>query len=130
MDFINEIPQDNLKEFKKDVKDWLDLNKEIAELDKKSRELKKERKNLEPNITQFMNTYNVSELNTGSGKVKCCERNTKKGLNKHNIRDNLSTILNDDLLIEKETIDGEEFTNVLSSYTNIPEKIRTENILM
>ena len=43
---------------------------------------------------------NVSELNTGSGKVKCCERNTKKGLNKHNIRDNLSTILNDDLLIE------------------------------
>ena len=39
MDFINEIPQDNLKEFKKDVKDWLDLNKEIAELDKKSREL-------------------------------------------------------------------------------------------
>ena len=101
MDFINEIPQDNLKEFKKDVKDWLDLNKEIAELDKKSRELKKERKKLEPNITQFMTIYKVEELNTGSGKVKCCERNTKKGLNKHNIRDNLSTILDDELLIEK-----------------------------
>lgn len=116
MDFINEIPQDNLKEFKKDVKDWLDLNKEIAELDKKSRELKKERKNLEPNITQFMNTYNVSELNTGSGKVKCCERNTKKGLNKHNIRDNLSTILNDDLLIEKAMDKIIENRDVITTY--------------
>ena len=116
MDFINEIPQDNLKEFKKDVKDWLDLNKEIAELDKKSRELKKERKNLEPNITQFMNTYNVSELNTGSGKVKCCERNTKKGLNKHNIRDNLSTILNDELLIEKAMDKILENRDVVTTY--------------
>jgi len=116
MDFINEIPQDNLKEFKKDVKDWLDLNKEIAELDKKSRELKKERKNLEPNITQFMNTYNVGELNTGSGKVKCCERNTKKGLNKHNIRDNLSTILNDELLIEKAMDKILENRDVVTTY--------------
>ena len=116
MDFINEIPQDNLKEFKKDVKDWLDLNKEIAELDKKSRELKKERKNLEPNITQFMNTYNVSELNTGSGKVKCSERTRKKGLNKHNIRDNLSTILNDDLLIEKAMDKIIENRDVITTY--------------
>ncbi|AAP99965.1 MULTISPECIES: ATP-dependent zinc metalloprotease FtsH [Prochlorococcus] len=34
-----------------------------------------------------------------------------------------------ELLIEKETINGEELVNVLSQYTEIPEKVRTENIL-
>ncbi|WP_269622968.1 ATP-dependent zinc metalloprotease FtsH [Prochlorococcus marinus] len=34
-----------------------------------------------------------------------------------------------DLLIEKETIDGEELINVLSKYTDVPKKERTENIL-
>ena len=36
---------------------------------------------------------NVSDLNTENGKLRCQERKTKKGLNKHNIRDNLSQFL-------------------------------------
>ena len=34
-----------------------------------------------------------------------------------------------DLLIEKETLDGEEFLNILSEFTNIPEKERTPQLL-
>ena len=34
-----------------------------------------------------------------------------------------------DLLIEKETLDGEEFTNILSKFTSIPEKERTPQLL-
>ncbi len=34
-----------------------------------------------------------------------------------------------DVLIEKETMDGEEFVKILSQYTNLPKKERTENIL-
>ena len=34
-----------------------------------------------------------------------------------------------DLLIEKETIDGDEFVEILSKYTNIPEKDRTPQLL-
>jgi len=34
-----------------------------------------------------------------------------------------------DLLIEKETLDGEEFVKILSEYTSIPEKERTPQIL-
>ena len=113
---FNDIPQENLKEFKSQVKEWLELNKEIAEYDKRSRELKKRRKELERIITYFMTNYKVGELNTESGKVKCCERNTKKGLNKHNIRDNLSTILNDDLLIEKAMDKILENRDTITSY--------------
>ena len=34
-----------------------------------------------------------------------------------------------DLLIEKETLDGEEFVEILSQFTQIPEKQRTPQIL-
>ena len=34
-----------------------------------------------------------------------------------------------DLLIEKETLDGEEFTSILSKYTSIPKKERTPQLL-
>ena len=37
-------------------------------------------------------------------------------------------IIDSDLLIEKETITGEELVNVLEKYTDIPNKYRTENI--
>jgi len=34
-----------------------------------------------------------------------------------------------DLLIEKETLDGEEFVNILYKYTTIPVKERTPQLL-
>ena len=34
-----------------------------------------------------------------------------------------------DLLIEKETLDGEEFLSILSKYTSIPNKERTPQLL-
>ena len=34
-----------------------------------------------------------------------------------------------DLLIEKETLDGEEFVNILSKFTNVPDKERTPQLL-
>ena len=58
------------------------------------KDLKKVRdKELQPSITEFMVNNNVSDLNTENGKLRCQERKTKKGLNKHNIRDNLSKFL-------------------------------------
>ena len=96
MNFIQEIPQGELNGFKEKVKKWLELDEQINELNKRSRELKKKRdKELEPEITKFMITFNISDLNTGNGKLKCNERNTKKTLNKINIRENLSKVIND-----------------------------------
>ena len=63
---------------------------------KQIRDLKKVRdKELEPEITKFMTTYKVSDLNTDSGKLRCQEKKTKKGLNRENIRTNLSQYLTD-----------------------------------
>ena len=48
-----------------------------------------------------MVNYNISDLNTEQGKIRCNERNRKKPLNKTNIRDNLSQVISDDSQIEQ-----------------------------
>ena len=94
MNSIQEIPKEEIQYFKEKVTRWLLVDKQIDDLMKQVRDLKKVRdKELQPLITNFMVNNNVSDLNTENGKLRCQERKTKKGLNKHNIRDNLSQFL-------------------------------------
>ena len=94
MNNLNEIPKTEIQFFKEKVTRWLLVDKQISDLQTQIKELKKVRdKELQPEITNFMVSNNVSDLNTENGKLRCQERKTKKGLNKHNIRDNLSQFL-------------------------------------
>ena len=94
MNTIQEIPKEDLQHFKEKVTRWVHVDKQIEELNKQIRELKKVRdKELQPSMTDFMVKFNVSDLNTDNGKLRCQERKTKKALNKDNIRDNLSKFL-------------------------------------
>ena len=87
----NSPPETEVQYFKEKVQRWLNVDKQIAELEKTLKELKKVRnKELEPEITKFMTTYNVTDLNTETGKLRCQERKTKQGINKINIRQNLT----------------------------------------
>ena len=97
-----DIDTNDLDDFKNKVKTWLSIDEEIASYETKIKELKKlKKKTLEPQITKFMVDYNISDLNTEKGKIKCNERNRKKPLNKTNIRENLSQVINDDTQIEQ-----------------------------
>ena len=98
----HDIQEKELKEFKNQVKQWLTIDEEITKFQNKIKDLKKLKKNiLEPKITSFMVNYNISDLNTEQGKIRCNERNTKKALNKTNIRNNLSQVITDDSQIEQ-----------------------------
>ena len=97
MNPFEQIPNTEIQFFKERVKRWLNVDQQIAELEKQIRELKKVRnKELEPEITLFMTKHNVSDLNTDNGKLRCQERKTKKALNKDNIRENLSKYLTEE----------------------------------
>ena len=92
----------SLEEFKTKVKQWLTIDEEISKYEYKIKGLKKHKKQvLEPEITSFMVDHNITNLNTENGLIKCNERRTKKGLNKHNIRENLGQVLNDETQIEQ-----------------------------
>ena len=96
------MDNNSLEEFKTKVKQWLTIDEEIFKYESKIKDLKKHKKKvLEPEITSFMIDHNITNLNTENGLIKCNERRTKKGLNKHNIRENLGQVLNDDSQIEQ-----------------------------
>ena len=60
------------------------------------KELKKRKnKEVEPQMTSFMVKYNIKDLNTNTGKLKCNEMKTKKAINKTNLIENLSKVLED-----------------------------------
>jgi hypothetical protein len=93
---LQQIPQGEIQFFKERVSRWLNVDAQIVDLQNQIKDLKKVRdKELEPEITKFMTTHKVSDLNTESGKLRCQEKKTKKGLNKDNIRTNLSQYLSD-----------------------------------
>ena len=99
---IQEINDNELKDFKVRVKQWIEIDEEIKKMENKIKEMKKlKNKTLEPQITSFMRTYNISDLNTDNGKLRCNERNTKKSLNKNNIRDNLSQVIQDSVKLDQ-----------------------------
>ena len=94
MSLLPEIPKEQLDCFKVNVKEYLEYDEEIKNLEKKVRELKIQRnKKLEPKITGFMREFNISDLNTSVGKLRCNERNTKVTVSKKTIQASLQKIL-------------------------------------
>ena len=92
-----DISDEELKEFKSQLKQWLAIDDEISKHESKIKDLKKLKNNiLQPQITTFMVKNNVKDINTQIGKIRCNQRTTKKPLNKTNIRDNLSKVITDD----------------------------------
>lgn len=94
MNPFEKIPQNEINYFKEKVQRWVNIDKQIEVLEKQLKDLKKVRnKELEPEITKFMVDHNVKDLNTETGKLRCQEKKTKKGINKVNIKQNLSKYL-------------------------------------
>jgi len=94
MDILPDIPKEQLSCFKSNVKEWLETDERIKILEKQIRELKVNRnKKLEPKITGFMREYNITDLNTAVGKLRCNERNTKVSVSKKTIQESLQKVL-------------------------------------
>jgi hypothetical protein len=97
MNILPEIPKDQLNCFKVNVKEWLEADERIKLLEKEVRELKINRnKKLEPKITGFMRSFNISDLNTDVGKLRCNERNTKTSVSKKYIQESLQKVLSNE----------------------------------
>ena len=103
--------------FKESVLTWINIDKEIEELKKQIKVLKdKKNKDIEPEIMNFMQTYNISDLNTQGGRLKYSERSVKKGISRKSLLDNLMLYYNNN---EDE---AEKVTNFV--YDNREEKVQ------
>ena len=95
MNLGQEIPENELQYFKEKVKHWLMIDKQVSDLENQIKDIKKTKKEIMPEITKFMVQYNISDLNTESGKLRCSERKTKSTLSKNYIRIELEKALGD-----------------------------------
>ena len=95
MNLGQEIPENELQYFKEKVKHWLMIDKQVSDLENQIKDIKKSKKEIMPEITKFMVQYNISDLNTESGKLRCSERKTKSTLSKNYIRIELEKALGD-----------------------------------
>ena len=112
-----EIPSSELIHFKEQVKKWLTIDQQIAELESKLRDLKKIRnKELEPQVTDFMVKFKINDLNTENGKIKCSTRNTKKGLTAKYIQEKLTNTLENNDLVDKAMENILENREVVTTY--------------
>lgn len=68
----NEIPENiSLEEFKNFVKKWLEYDNFIKRAQETIKDKKKQRDKLSVIITKFMCKYNIEDLNTKEGRIRC-----------------------------------------------------------
>jgi hypothetical protein len=84
-DSNNEIFNDDnqeFAEFKKKVKTWLTIDDDIITLQNAIKERKKQKDKLTPEILNFMDRFEINDLNTNDGKLKFTKSMYTKPLNK------------------------------------------------
>lgn len=80
-----ELFNDNNEEFadfKKKVKVWLTIDDDIITLQNAVKERKKQKDKLTPEILNFMDRFEINDLNTNDGKLKFTKSMYTKPLNK------------------------------------------------
>lgn len=84
VDEENKFTEDNedFIEFKKNVKDWITLDDDIIKLQRAIKERKTKKNEITPKIMEFMNQYEINDLNTNDGKLKFTKSLQTKPLNK------------------------------------------------
>jgi hypothetical protein len=90
-----EIDDNDLTKFKHTVREWLSLDDDIAKLKKALKERNKKRKELEPDILEFMKQNGINDLNTREGgRLHYHTTNAKRPINKEFIISKLTGLLN------------------------------------
>ena len=79
MDIVTYDGSENitLEEFKQIVKKWLEYDKFMKKAKEAIREKKVHKEKLGEIITKFMIKYNIEDLNTKEGKIRCKTTNVK-----------------------------------------------------
>lgn len=98
---------EDLEDFKNKVRLWLDYDNTISKLKLALRERKKAQEALTDKIGAFMSRYNIEDLNTKQGKLRCKIVDVKVPLTQRVIKERLTENLHSD---EKEK-DPDEVIN-------------------
>lgn len=91
----NNAPKKVTEEFKEMVKNWVKIDNQIRELTKKMADLKKDKKEYEDFVLEYMETEDIPVLDITDGKLRRNKSNTKTGLTPQHIQACLYEMTND-----------------------------------
>ena len=94
-DDTEDVQKKVTEEFADMVKKWAKIDDQIRENEKKNRELKKERKEYESFVLEFMETQDIKVIDITGGKLRRNKSNTKSGLTPSHIQSCLYEMTND-----------------------------------
>ena len=77
------------------VNEWLDLEIQMNKLKTQMKELKKKQETNSSQITEWMETLDLNEVETKKGVIKMRNRSTKRGLKETSIKESLQKIFKD-----------------------------------
>jgi len=108
---MNDVPENiTLEEFKNYVKKWLDYDNFVKKAQDVIKEKKKARDALSEVITKFMVKYNIEDLNTKEGRIRCKQTYKKPPVTQKIVKERINDYFSMDLA-KKEDILSKVFEN-------------------
>jgi hypothetical protein len=85
-----------LQEFKAKVRGWLEADNAIKKLKSNIRELQKHQKELTAGITKFMTNFNIEDLDTREGRLRCRITNVRQPVSRKQVQQRLAEFFDGD----------------------------------
>jgi len=86
----------SLEQFKEYVRAWLELDNTIKKAQKFMKEKRQQRDQLSASISKFMCKYDIEDLHTKEGRIRCKVTQVKAPINQKVVKDKITTIFNGD----------------------------------
>jgi hypothetical protein len=109
-------------DFKKNVKTWLELDDDIQTLNEALKARKKMKEEITPKLTEFMNSYQINDLNTKDGQLKFSKLNVAKPLSKKYLMNRVGDFF-------KSYSKGEEIVNFVYENRERQEKFKLRRVV-
>lgn len=93
---VDILPENiSIEDFSNLVKKWIELDNWIKKSQEIAKQKRKQKDKLSEVITHYMTRYNIEDLNTSEGKIRCKVRYVKSGVNQKVVREKITEIFKD-----------------------------------
>lgn len=93
---VNELPDNiSIDDFTNLVQKWIELDNWIKKSQEIAKQKRKQKDKLGEVITHYMTKFNIEDLNTSEGKIRCKVRYVKSGVNQKVVKEKITELLKD-----------------------------------
>jgi hypothetical protein len=93
---VDDLPENiSIEDFSNLVKKWIEIDNWIKKSQELAKQKRKQKDKLSEVITHYMTRYNIEDLNTSEGKIRCKVRMVKSGVNQKVVKEKITEFLKD-----------------------------------